>query len=128
MRIDATRVLEGRRAEREGLIGRARELAARLDPVLAPRAVVVFGSVARGDFNLWSDVDVLVVADNVPPGWSERIAAIGPPPPRVAPVVWTPEEFRSRLGHNNPIAREAVDRGVWLVGGPDEMATGDTPL
>ena len=123
MKIDATRVLERRRMDRERLIGRGQELATRLDPVVAPRAVAGFGSVARGDFNLWSDVDVLVIDDQVPPGWWERIAALGPLPARVAPVVWTSEEFCSRLGRNNPIATEAVDRGVWLMGGPDKLTT-----
>lgn len=122
MKIDATRVLERRRIERERLIGRAQQLAARLDPRLGARAVAVFGSVARGDFNLWSDVDVLVVAEHLPPGWQERIHALGDLPGLVEPVAWTPEELRSQLLRGNPIAREAVDRGIWLVGGPDHLA------
>jgi len=28
-----------------------------------PATVIVIGSYARGDFNLWSDVDVLLIAD-----------------------------------------------------------------
>ena len=111
MTIEVSRVLQRRRAERERLIGLARELAARLDPQLGCRAVAVYGPVARGDINVWSDVDVLVVADRLPAGWAERIAALGPLPAMVEPVAWTVEEFRSELRRNNPIARY-VEEGL----------------
>jgi len=127
VRIDATRVLERRRAERQRLIGRAQEFAACLDPGLGARAVAVFGSVARGDFNVWSDVDVLVVAEHLPSGWLERADALGPRPALVEAVAWTPEELRLQLLRSNPIATEAVGRGVWLVGGPDRLEPPEAP-
>lgn len=39
---------------------------------------MVFGSVARGHFNLWSDIDVLVVADNLPERWLDRLGRLAP--------------------------------------------------
>ncbi|MGH8908620.1 MAG: nucleotidyltransferase family protein [Egibacteraceae bacterium] len=41
------------------------------------RAVVIFGSVARGDFNDTSDIDVLVVAERLPARATDRLAALG---------------------------------------------------
>ena len=38
-------------------------------------AVVVFGSTVRGDFNKWSDTDVLVVAEELPDEWRSRMRA-----------------------------------------------------
>lgn len=109
-------VLARRRASRDALLGRARTFAAGLQPALGVRAVVVFGSVARGDFHAGSDIDVLVVADHLPGDYRARLEVLGRPPARVEPVAWTPEELRWQLGRRNPIAVEAEEAGVWLVG------------
>ena len=61
MNVDARRVPERRRTEQRALVERAERFAGALDANLRPSAVVVLGSVARGDFNLWSDTYVLVV-------------------------------------------------------------------
>lgn len=50
---------------RENLVDLASQYADRVRDRYGP-AVLPFGSVARGDFNLWSDVDVLVVSDALP--------------------------------------------------------------
>jgi len=47
--------------EREAVIEAVRAFGLRAERVLGPVTVLLFGSYARGDFNLWSDVDVLVV-------------------------------------------------------------------
>ncbi|MGI8900679.1 MAG: nucleotidyltransferase domain-containing protein [Nocardioides sp.] len=89
MKIDATSIIDRRRGER-GTPGRTRSaIRAQLDPALGIRAVVVFGSVARGDFNVWSDIDVLVVADNLPARRLDRLGAIDPRPGPVQPLAWT---------------------------------------
>ncbi|HWB71961.1 MAG TPA: nucleotidyltransferase domain-containing protein [Egibacteraceae bacterium] len=114
-------VIARRRAERAALIARAERFAQDLDPQLGARAVVVFGSVARGDFNVWSDVDVLVVAERLPERALDRLAALGKPPDAVEPVAWTPAEWRRQRRRSNPIAVEAVHDGVWLVGSPEAL-------
>ncbi len=111
-------VIERRRAQRAELIASARRFAEALDPSLDVQAVLVFGSVARGDFNLWSDIDVLVVAAGVPDRFLDRLDALGRPAARIEPIVWTPSEWRQQLRRRNPIALEAVTHGVWLVGSP----------
>lgn len=116
MRVDAAAVLARRRREQQLLLDTARRFAARLPAALGVRAVCVFGSVARGDFNLWSDIDVLVIAERLPSGPPQRLEALGEPVGLVQPVAWTPAEFAERLGRRDPIASEALDRGVWLVG------------
>ncbi|MDP8971495.1 MAG: nucleotidyltransferase domain-containing protein [Actinomycetota bacterium] len=111
-------VIARRRAQRAELLEGARRFAETLDPSLDVEAVVVFGSVARGDFNLWSDIDVLVVAGAVPDRFLDRVDALGRPAARVEPIVWTPSEWRKQLRRRNPIAIEATTHGVWLVGSP----------
>ncbi|MGH7665019.1 MAG: nucleotidyltransferase domain-containing protein [Gemmatimonadaceae bacterium] len=118
MRVEA--VLERRRARQRELIDRAREFVAGLRSNTRVRAAVVFGSVTRGDVNLWSDIAVLVVPDDLRDRVLDRLSDPGPRPPLVQPVAWTPDEWRTQLGRGNPIAREALEAGVWLVGSPDE--------
>jgi predicted nucleotidyltransferase len=114
-------VLERRRAQREELLERARRFVESLRSDLGLRAAAVFGSVARGDFNQWSDIDLLLVADAVRGSLLERLDALGWRPPLVRPVPWTPTEWRAELARGNPIAVEALEAGVWLVGSPEEL-------
>ncbi len=59
-------VLAGRRAEWRRRVEAARRFAYKLRERLAPATAVVIGSTARGDFNVWSDIDVVVVSDKLP--------------------------------------------------------------
>ena len=111
-------VVAERREERDRLIGLAREYAVRLSAALPIEVATVIGSVARGDFNVWSDVDVLVVSEALPSRTLDRIAFLSADaPPRVQPIGLRRNEFQDELERGNPIAREAVERGVVLVGG-----------
>lgn len=123
--MSADEVLARRRREREELLGLARRFVAALPDRLGVRAAVVVGSVARGDFNVWSDVDVLVVADHLPAGGPNRLAALGPRPGRVEPVGWTPEEWRRERARRNPIAEEALSVGIWLRGSAEALEGAD---
>lgn len=116
MKIDARRVIARRRGERQALLDRVTEWARHLDADLEVQAVVVFGSVARGDFNVWSDIDVLVVAAQLPDRFLDRIDILGSLPPLVQPVVWTPSEYARQVARSNPITTEAARVGVWVVG------------
>ena len=111
------KAIEKRRQQREELIERARVYAAALDDSLAVRAVVVFGSVARGDFNVWSDIDVLVIAKNLPERLFDRFSAVLHGKfPGISPVAWTPEELQLQRRKRNAIAAEADERGVVVRG------------
>ncbi len=124
MRIDAKAIIGRRRDQQARLIEHAERFAAQLETSLDVRAVVVFGSVARGDFNVWSDVDVLVVAGALPDRQLDRLHSLGARQPLVQPVAWTEIELRRELARSNPIAVEAKERGVWLRGAPDLLAPG----
>jgi predicted nucleotidyltransferase len=115
----AQQIVARRRRERVRLLAQADAYVDGLDGACDIRAVVVFGSVARGDFNDGSDVDVLVVAGRLPARAPDRLHALGPIPPAVEVVAWTPGEWRAERARGNPIATEAVTDGVWLVGGRD---------
>ncbi|HVL99541.1 MAG TPA: nucleotidyltransferase domain-containing protein [Egibacteraceae bacterium] len=116
-----------RRARRRDLIARARRFAEGCQQHLPLRAAVVFGSVARGDWNDESDIDVLVVADGLPAAPLARLAAVGEPEDRVEPVVWSVTDWRRERARGNPIVTDALAHGVWLVGGPAGLGGDDPP-
>ena len=110
-------VVERRLAEQAALVQTARQWAERLAKRLDLVAAVVFGSVARGDFNKWSDLDVLVVAQRLPPSGRARLEILmQDAPPGLQPVGWTPEELAARRQRGDPIARECDAVGVTVFG------------
>lgn len=119
------RVVERRRAEQRARIAAA---AAWAEGVAAERdvaAVVVFGSTARGDFNKWSDVDVLVVAEGLPEEWPRRMDMLmAEVAPGLQPVGWTPDELAERRRRRDPIARECDTVGVVVYGALPRVEAG----
>ncbi len=109
-------VVAERRAERERLLELARGYVRDLSARIRIRAAYVAGSVARGDFNVWSDVDVVVVAEDLPRRVPDRMALLAAgAPPRVQPVGFTPEEFERARRRRNRLVIEATERGVVLA-------------
>lgn len=110
-------IVARRTAERDEAIGVARAYATDLATRLPLVAVVVFGSYARGDFNTWSDIDVLVVADQLPTDGRRRLDLLWScRPGGLEPVGWTPEELEVRRRRRDPIATEADRVGVTVHG------------
>ena len=110
-------VIARRHAERRAAIQRVQRWASRLAGGLDICAVVVVGSVARGDFNKWSDTDVLVIAEDLPSGPRARLALLQHDAPvGVQPVAWTEAEFTARLQRRDPLAVEAMGVGVVVHG------------
>jgi predicted nucleotidyltransferase len=66
-----------------------------------------------GDFNLWSDVDILLVSDDLVGSPIERLKKIEAPPKyEVLPL--TTKEFMDMLRRRDSLAKEALERGVVL--------------
>lgn len=106
-----------RRRQREELLSLARRYVRALERRIPVVAALVAGSVARGDFNVWSDVDVVVVAEGLPPRAPERGKLLAADAPGgVQPVGYTPEEFRAALERGNPLVVEALSQGIVLAG------------
>jgi hypothetical protein len=109
--------LARRRQERDDLLGLARTYVDALGLRLALVGAAVAGSVARGDFNQWSDIDVVVVSDDLPPDALERLTLLhAGRPGRVEPHGYTREEFRRAVARGDSLAREALELGVPLAG------------
>ncbi|MEB2835682.1 MAG: nucleotidyltransferase domain-containing protein [Desulfurococcales archaeon] len=110
MRVPRSRVEEWLR-----VLSRVEELAGRLRARLGPVTLVLHGSYARGDFNLWSDVDVIIVS---PAFEGLRVLDRYDPlldllPPGFEAIPMTPRELRRAL--EKPAWRQALARGYIIV-------------
>jgi predicted nucleotidyltransferase len=93
------------------------ELRRRIAPhVRLARKVIAFGSVARGEADAWSDLDLIVVADTARPFFErfKDFAGLYDVWPRLDLLVYTPEEFARMAAEDNPLIRRALDEGVVL--------------
>lgn len=112
-------VLADRRAERERLIERARGYARGLSERLPVQAVILTGSVARGDFNVWSDIDVVVVAESLPARLPDRLALLHADAPGGVQVVgFTSSELGRAAQRSNRLVLDAAAHGILLAGDP----------
>lgn len=111
------RAITRRRRERDELIALAREYVEQLATRLPVDAAGVIGSVARGDFNRWSDVDVVVVSEALPERLPDRLELLfRDRPPRIEPWGLGADELR-RLGRRgDPRVAELIAEGVVLRG------------
>lgn len=78
--------------------------------------VIAFGSVARGDSDEWSDLDLLIVADTSRP-FLERFkdfAGLYDVWPRLDLLIYTAEEFERMRAEENPLVMQALREGVVL--------------
>jgi hypothetical protein len=109
--------LAERTRERERLIELARGYVERLAARRPLWAAAVVGSVARGDFNVWSDVDIVVVVEDLPERAPERGRVLAEDAPGgVQPIGFTPDEFEAALERGNPLVQEAATTDVVLLG------------
>jgi hypothetical protein len=109
--------LERRRVEREQRLALAREHVEQIGRRIPVIGAVVAGSIARGDFNLWSDIDVVVVSDALPaPGPTRERVLAGEARPGLELHGYTSAEFTHALDRGDRLALEAAERGVVLIG------------
>ncbi|MBS7641782.1 MAG: nucleotidyltransferase domain-containing protein [Candidatus Bathyarchaeia archaeon] len=102
-------VFEERRRLREGVIRIAKNWA---DSLKFRATVILIGSYARGDFNLWSDVDILLISEFTG-NPLERLKAIDYPPGfEVIPL--TINELTRLIRRRDPLAVEASKIGIYL--------------
>ena len=107
-------------------MGMAEPLRAALAP-LAPRirAAFVYGSVAKRQDTASSDVDVMLVSEDLSyPELYLAVEALGEQLGRkVNPTIYTPEEFAQRVARGDAFVRRVLAQPrIWLIGSDDALA------
>ncbi len=107
------KIQKERLEKRNKYIAIAKKYVKDLSKTLPVKEAFIIGSVARGDFNESSDIDVLIIAENLPKHPLKRLyflyKMVIPP---VEPKAYTPEEYRKLLKDGNPLAKEAEAIGI----------------
>ena len=78
-----------------------------------PQHVILFGSVARGEADADSDLDVLVIKDT-PETFVQRLEAMAklcPPGVHADILVYTPDELQRMVEDGNPFILRALEEG-----------------
>ncbi|MEM2935722.1 MAG: nucleotidyltransferase domain-containing protein [Candidatus Bathyarchaeia archaeon] len=79
---------------------------------LAPKCVILFGSYARGDFTEGSDIDLCVIAENLPKNELARRCLTGLySTPKIRAIGFYPEEFLKYLTGLRFLAYDIVAEG-----------------
>ena len=88
------------------------------------KTVILFGSIARGEANIHSDVDLAVIA---PAGWDGRADLEDAVRIRLGNncdvLVFTPEDFTRLADIGEPVVREILTEGVALIGSIPRMTS-----
>jgi predicted nucleotidyltransferase len=107
----------GPRASESAVRAHIERLVERIVQGVHPRQVILFGSLARGDYHSGSDLDVCIIVDRAE-GWFERQKRIRKlihiPGIDVEPHVYTREEFDRMLQEENPLALRIAKEGKTL--------------
>ena len=108
--------LEERRRQRDRFVDMARVYAERLRGRLGKLTAIVYGSVSRGDFNLGSDVDILIISEGLPHHPLKRMEVLySCHEPPLEPKGYTPAEFRHLQAKRNSALTEVLKDGIVVV-------------
>lgn len=108
-------IIEKRRKEKERLIKRAREFIQRARK-FGRISVILYGSVARGDFNVWSDIDLIVVAEKFPESMLRRQdVLLTLKVPKIEPKGYTKEEFEKMIRLKSPFIKILKKEGIFIL-------------
>ena len=87
-----------------------------------PEKIILFGSMARGDADEYSDIDLIVVKKS-DKRFVERLVEVTAYLPRdvvrADVLVYTPEEFQSMQEKGNPFIEQALKDGIVLYENPE---------
>lgn len=103
-------VAERRRKELRERVEAARRFAEKARRALAPATAVIVGSTARGDFNVWSDIDVVIVSERFSENPLERFdVLIGFLEAGVEPIPLRPKDVYRLSEKNAPLVEEIAN-------------------
>jgi predicted nucleotidyltransferase len=89
------------------------------------KTVILFGSIARGESHINSDIDLAVIA---PTGWDGRTDLEDTVHTRLGNdcdvLVFTPEDFTRPSGTGEPVVRKILTEGIALIGSIPRVRTG----
>jgi len=86
---------------------------------IQPKCIILYGSLARGDFNERSDVDVIVISSKLPKNYYKRAELLHNMVETLDPIEtlgFTPEEFINMIKKRHCTSLFAMEEGKALYG------------
>ena len=116
--------------ELRGLVLKTSGLAEVLRSALGPlsqriRAAFVYGSIAKGQDTASSDIDLMVVGEDLTYGdlFSALESASARLGRKVAPTIYAPRELAKRASRDNAFVTRVMEQPkIWLIGSDDDIA------
>jgi predicted nucleotidyltransferase len=107
-----------------GLVDVLREALAPAEGLI--RAAFVYGSVAKGEDRAASDIDLMVIGDDLT--YADLFAALEDASTRlgrkIAPTIYSPTELARRMKQDNSFVTRVLDQPkLWLIGGERDLAS-----
>ena len=86
----------------------------------------IYGSVAKGTDRANSDVDVMIISDQL--SYSEILASVAPIEANIGrpvnPTIYTTKEFRDKIQSDNSfVTRVVTQQKIYLIGSEDDIPT-----
>jgi uncharacterized protein len=102
----------------EYVMERVRSYAEELVSKRIAETVILFGSLAKGTYSPFSDIDVLILVEDAPPNPLDRISKYIDPklPLDIEPRVLTINEFFNIIKEERRFGREILENGIVLAG------------
>lgn len=108
-------IIRERREEKKNLIKRAREFVEKAKK-FGKLTAILYGSVARDEFNKWSDIDIVLISENLPKKLLKRQEILyGFKIPRIEPKGYRKEEFEEMLKIKHPFLKILKKEGIFLI-------------
>lgn len=102
--------------EQNNLFLEAEEYTKRLKKVLGPISAAIYGSVVRGDFNIGSDIDIVVISDALAKDPLERMEVLHRyAQGREEPKGYRLDEFIKMIKRKHPTTIGIIKEGKILV-------------
>ena len=94
----------------------ANRIAKHLAKIYKPEKIILFGSVARGDFDENSDIDLLIIKKSKKPLYKRisEVLHLARSEASLGPIVLTPKEFNRRLSQSDFCLEDILKEGKVL--------------
>ena len=111
-------IIEKRRKIRENILETTKSFVKCAVKHLQVVEAYLIGSYARGDFNAWSDIDIVIIAENIPESPIKRLDLVKEclsKFPDVEPIIISHAHYEKLKIKRNPIISEIETHGIKLV-------------
>ncbi len=108
-------IIKRRKRELRERIELAKEFLRSIYEYLRPMTAIIIGSTAKGDFNQWSDVDLVLVSDRFPENPIDRFRMVELKIlPGIEPIPLRTADLMKLVEKGSPVVEDMV-RGIFLV-------------